>query len=214
MLYAIYVPTARTPTAGLELERLPSREQAGRCLLERNELGAGRTWFLGDDPSRYGAHRPVRVWEDADETGYMRVFLRKAKDPVPRLTDTPHEEWLVNPGGRRGVVVRLPWEASDAEVVRVARDGLRVLPAGTAPAPAPAARTRAPRAKAAPVALVAPPRAVCGRCFQERHPTAGCGCPDTGAELVMEIQRPTRQGFTTCEGCGKAVTAYARCGCS
>lgn len=214
MLYAIYVPTARTPTSGLELERMPSREQTARNLLDRNTLGAGRTWFLGDEPSRYAAHRPVKVWEDADETGYMRVFLRKATDPVPRLTDTPHEEWLVNPGGKRGVVVRLPWEASDTEAVLLAKDGLRILPAGTAPAPAPAARPRAPRAKAAPAALIAPPRAVCGRCFQERHPTAGCGCPDTGAELVLEIQRPTRAGFETCPGCGKGVTAYARCGCS
>ena len=216
MLYAIYVPTARTPTSGLELERMPSREVTGWCLLERNSLGAGRTWFLGDNPSRSGANRPVRVWEDADETGYMRVFLRKATDPVPRLTDTPHEEWLVNPGGKngRGLVVRLPWEASDDEAVVVARDGLRVLPAGTAPAPAPASRPRVARVKAAPAPLVVTPRAVCGSCFQERHPTAGCGCPDSGAELVMEMQRPSRQGFETCPGCGKGVSAYARCGCS
>jgi hypothetical protein len=209
VLYAIYVPTARTPTSGLEVERLPSREQAGRCLLERNLLGAGRTWFLGDELSRYGAHRPVREWADADETGYMRVFLRKATEPVPRPLDTPHEEWLVNPGGKRGVVVRLPWEAADGEVVRLLKDGLRVLPSGTAPAPAPRSRT-----VTAPAPLVVAPRPVCGSCFQVKHPTAGCGCPDTGAALVMEMQRPTRDGWEECPGCGKAVSAYARCGCS
>jgi hypothetical protein len=213
VLYAIHVPTARTPTSGLELERIPSREEAGRCLLTRCQLGSGHTWFVSDsDRDRWP--RPVRQWEDADETGYMRVFLRKARDPVPRLTDTPQEEWLVNPGGRRGIVVRLPWEASDGEVIRVGKDGLRVLPAGTAPALALAARARAPRAKTATPALVAPPRAVCGSCFQERHPTAGCGCPDTGADLLMEMQRPTRDGWTVCPGCEKAVSAYARCGCS
>lgn len=214
MLYAIYVPTARTPTSGLELERMPSREVTGHCLRDRNTLGAGKTWFLGDQPSRSGAwHRPVHVWEDADETGYMRVFLRKATDPVPRLTDTPHEEWLLNPGGKRGVVVRLPWEASDDEAVLLARDGLRILPATRAPAP-PRRPLRVRQGVIRPVPLVAPPRAVCGVCFQERHPIAGCGCPDTGAELVMEIQRPSREGFETCPGCGKGVSAYARCGCS
>lgn len=213
MLYAIYVPTARTPTSGLELERMPSREVAGNALRDRNEFGAGSTWLLGDRPERVGGVRPVRVWEDADETGYMRVFLRKATDPVPQLTDIPHEEWLINPGGKRGLLVRLPWEASDTEAVLLARDGLRILPAGQPVAPPPR-RTRTPRTKTAPAPLVAPARSVCGACFQERHPTGGCGCPDSGTALVVEIQRPTRAGFSVCPGCNKAVTAYARCGCS
>lgn len=211
MLYAIYVPTARTPTSGLELERMPSREVTGWNLIERNRLGAGRTWFLPDNPSRSGENRPVRQWDDADETGYMRVFLRYATDPVPGLLDEPDEEWLVNPGGKRGIVVRLPWEAADGEVVRLVKDGLRVLPSGSVPVPAP--RPRAPR-RTVPAPLVITPRAVCGSCFQVRHATAGCGCPDSGTDPVMEIQRPSRAGWERCEGCGKAVSAYARCGCS
>lgn len=212
MLYAIYVPTARTPTSGLELERMPSREITGHCLRDRNTLGAGPTWFLGDSPSRVGGGRPVRQWEDADETGYMRVFLRYATDPVPGLLDKPDEEWLVNPGGKRGLIARLPWEVADGEVVRLVKDGLRVLPSGAAPVRIPRAATR--KAVFALAPLVRTPRAVCGSCFQVRHPTAGCGCPDSDAGLVMEIQRPTRAGWERCEGCGNAVSAYARCGCS
>lgn len=217
MLYALYVPTARTPTSGLDMERMPSREQTGRCLLERNLLGAGRTWFLGDEPARYGRTRPVRQWHDADETGYMRVFLRYAADPVPGLLEEPDEEWLVNPGGKRGLVVRLPWAATDGEVLALARDGVRVLPSGTGappPAPAPARPARHPAAKTPTPPLVASPRPVCGTCFQQRTPTGACDCSDGGAAVVMEIQRPTRGGWTTCRSCGHAVTAYGRCGCS
>jgi hypothetical protein len=218
VLYSIYVPTARTPTSGLGMERMPSRELTGRCLLERNLLGAGRTWFLDSDPARYGSTRPVRQWGDADETGYMRVFLRYAGDPVPGLLEEPDEEWLVNPGGKRGVVVRLPWAATQGEVLTLARDGVRVLPSGTDPAPAPVAAparpARRPAARTPTAPLVATPRPVCGICFQERTPTGACDCPGTGGAVVMEIQRPTRQGWTTCKSCDHAVTAYGRCGCS
>lgn len=161
-VYGIYVPTARTPTSGLEMELFPSREQTGRNLLERCELGAGSTYWLRDPI--YGRNRvwprPIHQWPDADETGYMRVFLRYAADPVPGLLDEPDEEWLVNPGGKRGVVVRLPWEASDGEVLRLAKDGVRVLPSSTAPAPPPASRPRMARVKVAPAPLVVTPRAV------------------------------------------------------
>lgn len=221
-VYGIYVPTARTPSSGLEMESFPSREVAGRHLIERCHQGAGRTWYLRDGNRRECWPRPVRLWEDADETGYYRIFLRYAADPVPGLLETPDEEWLVNPGGKRGVLVRLPWEDSDGEVLRLTKQGVRVLPSvgdgaslPVRPAGRPAARRPRPtRAKATPAPLVAPPRAVCGRCFQERDSIAGCGCPDSGAELVMEMQRPTRYGWEKCQGCGKAVTAYARCGCS
>jgi hypothetical protein len=225
-VYGIYVPTARIPTSGLEMECFPSREVTGRCLLGRCDLGASSTWFVRDGNRRTTWPRPVHQWADADETGYMRVFLRRAADPVPGLLDTPDEEWLVNPGGKRGVLVRLDWEHNEAEIARLARDGVRIIPsAAPAPrppaAPAPVRRpyppspARAPRVRqpaAEQAVAVMPP--VCGVCFQIRSATAGCGCPGTGAAPVVEIQRPARAGWEACLGCGKAVTAYARCGCS
>ena len=225
-VYGIYVPTARTPTSGLEMECFPSREVTGRCLLERCEIGAGGTWYLSDGKGHKVWPRPVRQWDDADETGYMRVFLRYAADPVPGLLDEPDEEWLVNPGGKRGKVLRLPWEENEAEIARLAKDGVRIYPSAVPPIPAPAAppvprrpypptRKRAPRVREQVPALAAPPLPqVCGTCFQVRSPTSGCGCPGTGTDLMVEIQRPARAGFEQCEGCGKAVSAYARCGCS
>lgn len=226
-VYGIYVPTARTPTSGLELECFPSREVTGRCLLARCELGAGSTWFVRDGNRRALFPRPVHQWADADETGYLRVFLRRAADPVPGLLDTPDEEWLVNPGGKRGVVVRLEWEHNEKEIARLARDGVRIFPAAVPaprlsagrpvprrpypPSPPREARVRKPGPEQ-PVRVAPPAPVVCETCFQVRSATAGCGCPDTGP--VVEIQRPARAGWDTCLGCGKAVTAYARCGCS
>lgn len=213
-VYGIYVPTARTPTSGLDMECFPSREQTGRCLLNRCQLGADGTWYLRDGTRSQCWPRPVQQWADADDTGYMRVFLRYAADPVPGLLDEPDEEWLVNPGGKRGVVVRLPWQATDGEAAKLAGDGVRILPSSAVPARPPARPARRLTDAVPTTALMAPPRAVCTACFQERHPTAGCGCPDTGADAVMEIQRPARTGWEQCVGCGKAVSAYARCGCS
>lgn len=215
-VYAIYVPTARTPTSGLDMERFPSKEVAGHLLLDRCTLGAGATYWVGDPI--YGRERvwprPVRKWEDADETGYMRVFVRRAADPVPGLLDTPDEEWLVNPGGRRGVVVRIPWEASDAEAARLAGDGVRIYPSAVPPAPVPVcpARSRVVRTPSVPVLVSLPD--VCGTCFQIRSATGVCGCPGSGRDVVVEIRRPSRVGWERCGGCGKAVSAYARCGCS
>lgn len=207
-VYGVYVPTAKRPVSGLAMELFPSQEVAGWCLLERGVDRAGRTWYLEDRQLLKGlplARHPRAVWELADETGYMRVWVRRARDPIPRLSDTPDEEWLVEAGGKRGRLVRLPWDDLDA------------VPA-PAPAPVnPPVRARAGRTPGAgrkdpTPPPVAPQAAVCGRCFQLKATSGACGCP--GPALRYTVDRPSRAGWQTCESCGCAVTAYARCGCS
>lgn len=109
-VYALYVPTACRPVSGIAMEVFPSREVTGRMLLQRNATQHSKTFYVGAPKV---SHRllPEAEFPLADETGYMRVLLRKAADPVPALRDTPDEEWVVRGGGERGVVERLPWQA-------------------------------------------------------------------------------------------------------
>lgn len=197
-VFGVYVPTARHPLRGLAMEKFPSQEVAGWCLLERTADRTGRTWYLRDLPGLKGvlpSQHPRQVWETADETGYMRVWIRRNRDGTPRPSDTPDEEWLVGEGGKRGRLVRLPWEDLDATPVR--------QPAGRTGAGAGSAPTRR---------VNVPQAAVCRLCFQAKAVNGACGCPDTSRRYVVE--RPSRAGWQTCEACGGVVTAYARCGCS
>ena len=119
-VYALYIPTASEPVTGIRMERFASRELTGRVLLVRNATKRSRTFYFGGKaPVRVGDH-PEADFFQADSTGYMRVFLRMAADPVPQLGDTPDEEWIVEKGGRQGKVVRLPW-TSTRERIRVDR---------------------------------------------------------------------------------------------
>lgn len=128
-VYALYVSTANHRVPGIRLERFASRELTGRILLERNATGRSLTYHLPDGrPARIG-DRPEAVYPLADSSGYMRVFLRKAADEVPDLRDVPDEEWIVEKGGRRGKVVRLPWKKGrEKTLVNRFRDRLTVIP--------------------------------------------------------------------------------------
>jgi hypothetical protein len=114
-MYALYVPTARRPVSGVTMERFASKELAARILVERNSTGKSKTFYTADGKQPWD--RPPVEFPLADETGYMRVFLRKAKDPVPELLSRPDEEWVVREGGKRGVVERLPWGDGDESAV-------------------------------------------------------------------------------------------------
>jgi len=217
MLYGIYVPTARTPVAGLDLERFPSREQAERELRRRTLTGASTTWYVRDRSER--SHRRTRrtqVWDAADDTNYMRVFLRYASDPVPSLLDVPDEEWIVEPGRNRPQVIRLPWEEVPGETITLRTNGVRIRPSAASPQnpperPARAARTTTP----APVPQALPAaRGVCAACYQERTAAGTCGCAGNAGDVPVTLHRPSRTGWEQCDACGRAATAYARCGCS
>lgn len=122
-VYALYIPTARRPAPGAGMERFNSRELTGRVLRERNATRRSKTFYVADGKQPWD--RPETEFPQADETGYMRVFLRYAKDPVPDLTDTPDEEWIVESGGRQGKVARLPWNDNDEQLT--AQEGKLVV---------------------------------------------------------------------------------------
>lgn len=126
-MYALYIPTARRPVSGVAMERFTSRELASRILVERNATGKSKTFYTADGKQPWD--RPSVVFPLADETGYMRVFLSKAKDPVPELLSRPDEEWVVRVGGKRGVVERLPWgDGGESVVADWRRRALHVSP--------------------------------------------------------------------------------------
>lgn len=126
-VYVLYVPTARRSVWGIEMEKFPSREETARILKERNNTKRSRTYYVVDRERPSDQTRGF--FQDADKTGYMRVFLRYAKDPVPGLLDTPDEEWILEKGGREGVVVRLPWMEGDEKLTPRKNETLRVDPA-------------------------------------------------------------------------------------
>lgn len=167
-VYALYIPTARRPVSGIEMEKFPSQEQAALILKQRNNTKRSDTYYVAEREDR--AADAVRgFWQSADRTGYMRVFLRSAADPAPGLLDTPDEEWILEKDGKTGVVIRLPWLAGDEEV-KVRGDRLSVAPARTAPRPAdPAYEVRQ-------AALVKPVGVPCEACYQVPAVTGRCGC--------------------------------------
>lgn len=112
-VYALFVPSARRPVADLEMEVFPSREVAGKTLQRRVLTGSSRTFYLRHAGRRFTDH-PERAWPVWDETGYFRVWLRKAADPVPDLLSRPDEEWLIR---ETGAVERLAWVDSPETLV-------------------------------------------------------------------------------------------------
>jgi hypothetical protein len=121
-VYALFVPSARRPVADLELEVFASRELAGRMLQRRVLTGISRTFYLRHAGRRFAEH-PERAWPVWDETGYYRVWLRKAADPVPDLLSRPDEEWLIR---ETGSVERLPW-VDGAQTLALSATGERAL---------------------------------------------------------------------------------------
>jgi hypothetical protein len=167
-VYALYVPTARRSVSGIEMERFPSREQTARILKERNNTKRSRTYYVIERERPSDQERGY--FQNADRTGYMRVFLRYAKDPVPGLLDRPDEEWILERGGKAGVVVRLPWLDGD-EKLTGRGETLRVDPARLVPGieAAPDYEVRQPT-------TVKPEAKMCDGCYMIPSVTGRCGC--------------------------------------
>lgn len=166
-VYALYIPTARRPVSGIEMEKFPSREHTGRILKQRNNTKRSKTYYVIERERCSDQERGY--FQAADMTGYMRVFLRYAADPVPGLLDTPDEEWILEKGGKEGVVLRLQWmEGEDRVAAR--GDRLSVAPAGT-PVPSPDAVY-----EVRPADQVKPVSKPCAACYQVPAVTGRCGC--------------------------------------
>lgn len=169
-VYVLYVPTARYPVTGIEMEKFNSREVAANTLKRRNNTKRSNTFYVAEREAR-SSDAARGFWQQADRTGYMRVFLRYAKDPVPSLLDTPDEEWILEKGGRDGIVVRLPWMTGD-EAVSASPDCLRVVPARGA---ARAVETTPNYEVRNPVG-VKPVGEPCGACYVVPSVTGRCNC--------------------------------------
>lgn len=112
-VFALYVPSARQPVADLDMEAFSSREVAGNTLKERIRTGSSRVFYIRDGHGRF-SERPRRAWPVWDTTGYFRVWLRKAADPVPALLERPDEEWLVR---ETGGLERIPWVDGEESLI-------------------------------------------------------------------------------------------------
>lgn len=172
-VYALYVPTARRPVSGIEMEKFPSREHTGRILKWRNNTKRSKTYYVVE--RERPADQEHGYFQDADRTGYMRVFLRYAADPVPGLLDTPDEEWILEKGGKEGIVVRLPWREGD-ERLSARSDRLRVEPAPQAGRPLSAADVITPEYEVRVPGLVKPVHPVCPGCDMVPSVTGRCNC--------------------------------------
>lgn len=168
VVYFLYVPTARGSVSGIEMEKFQNREHVARILKRRNNTKRSDTFYVVERERPSDQERGY--FQQADKTGYMRVFLRKAADPEPGLLDTPDEEWILEKGGKEGVVVRLPWVEGD-EKISAKRDCLRVDPVHRADpgAPTPEYEVRRPDG-------VKPTGEICGACFTMLSVTGRCGC--------------------------------------
>ena len=168
-VYALYIPTARRSVSGIEMEKFASREHTARILKRRNNTKRSNTYYVVDRERPSDQERGF--FQDADRTGYMRVFLRYAADPVPGLLDTPDEEWILERGGKEGVVVRLPWTELD-ERVSAKGELFSVVPDRGIPrpvGPTPAYEVRMPTG-------VRPVVKPCKACFVVPSVTGRCGC--------------------------------------
>lgn len=112
-VYVLYVPSARRPVADLDMEVFPSREVAGNILKQRVQSGTSLTFWARDGRLRH-TERKIKAWPVWDETGYYRVWLRKAADPVPALLERPDEEWLVR---ETGGLERIPWVDGEESLI-------------------------------------------------------------------------------------------------
>lgn len=122
-VYALYVPSARRPVADLDMELFPSREVAGKTLQRRVLTGTSRTFYLRHGRRGFTS-QPEHSWPVWDETGYYRVWLRKAADPVVALLSRPDEEWLIR---ETGGLERLPWTDGEADGLSLSDTGERAL---------------------------------------------------------------------------------------
>lgn len=149
------------------MEKFPSREVAANTLKRRNNKLLSHTYWVTERERSSDQERGY--FQEADRTGYMRVFLRYASDPVPSLLDTPDEEWILERGGKMGVVIRLPWMAGD-ETLSVRGDCLKVVPVpSVSTSDVPDYEVRKPTG-------VRPVARACPSCFIVPSVTGRCGC--------------------------------------
>lgn len=96
MIYAAHRYTRKADTTG-PLEVFPSVERASVALQLRARKQESGTYYLDEDHSE--TPRPRVEFPQADLSGYMLVWRRRAGEDRPTPGDTPDEVWRLTPGG-------------------------------------------------------------------------------------------------------------------
>ncbi|MFD0501451.1 hypothetical protein [Streptomyces rhizosphaericus] len=101
------------------MEKFPSVERASVALQLRARTQESGTFFLGEEVKVPPVKAP---FPEADLTGFMVVWVRRANEPAPHPTDQPDEVWRLTP---HGGVRRHAWEddqktphAAPADILR------------------------------------------------------------------------------------------------
>jgi hypothetical protein len=108
-IYAVHHYNRNTETVGA-LEAFPSVERASVALQLRARKQSSGTFFVHEDTS--ATPRPEVAFPEADMTGYLLVWRRKAGEPRPEPGDEPEEVWRLSPGG---AVIKEPYNDGGRE---------------------------------------------------------------------------------------------------
>lgn len=103
-IYAIHRQNRTTQRSG-PLEAFPSVERASVALQLRARKQESGTFYVDEDNSE--TPRPMVAFPEADLSGYMLVWRRRATDPRPEPGEDPEEVWRLTPGGG---VIKEPYD--------------------------------------------------------------------------------------------------------
>lgn len=103
-IFATHRYSTGTKTTG-SLEAFPSVERATVALQLRARKRKSGTYYLDEDTGV--TSRPLAAFPEADLTGYLLVWRRKATEDRPAPGETPEEVWRLTPGG---AVVKEPYD--------------------------------------------------------------------------------------------------------
>lgn len=120
-IYALHKLSQKGDVA--PMEEFPSVERAAAALQTRVRKQASGAYFMSD-PRPFVHPRPEVAFPQADDTGFMAVWVRRPSDMPPTPETTPDELWRVTGGG---TVRREKWNEEKHQVV-AAPEGNVVVP--------------------------------------------------------------------------------------
>lgn len=99
----------------LPMEAFPSVERASVALVLRVTQQESRTFYMTDSSVAGSAQMGgSEKFPEADQSGFMAVWLRRARELPPQPGEEPDEVWRVS---ARGAVRRAPWDDSSAQAL-------------------------------------------------------------------------------------------------